>query len=81
MVLTFDETVKELWKIIDLSKTGSKIKAKSINLMLSVTKERYSILKKEIDIIKTKPYKNLVDEGSNIHFRQTSVILDGIAVQ
>jgi predicted transcriptional regulator len=43
MMLTLDETVKELWKIIDSSKTGSKEKAKSINLILNVTKERRSI--------------------------------------
>ena len=60
MMLTLDETVKELWKIIDSSKTGSKEKAKSISLIMNVTKERRSILEKEIDIIKTKAYKNLV---------------------
>ncbi len=60
--LTLDETVKELWKIIDSSKTRSKEKAKSIGLILSITKERRSILEKEIDIIKTKAYKNLVGD-------------------
>jgi predicted transcriptional regulator len=65
MMLTLDETVKELWKIIDSSKTGSKEKAKSINLILSVTKERRLILEKKIDIIKTKAYKNLV--GDRLH--------------
>ena len=54
MMLTLDEAVKELWKIIDSPKTGSKEKAKSINLILNVTKERRSILEKEIDIIKTE---------------------------
>jgi len=62
MMLTLDETVKELWKIIDSYKTGSKEKAKSINLILSVTKERRLILEKEIDIIKTKAYRNLVGD-------------------
>lgn len=62
MMLTLDETVKELWKIIDSSKTGSKEKAKSINLILNVTKERRSMLEKRIDIIKTKAYRNLVGD-------------------
>ncbi len=62
MMLTLDETVKELWKIIDSSKTGSKEKAKSINLILHITKERRLILEKKIDIIKTKAYRNLVGD-------------------
>ena len=62
MMLILDETVKELWKIIDSSKTSPKEKAKSISLILSVTKERRLILEKEIDIIKTKAYKNLVGD-------------------
>jgi predicted transcriptional regulator len=62
MMMTLDEAVKELWKIIDSSKTGSKEKAKSINLILNITKERRLILEKEIDIIKTKAYKNLVGD-------------------
>jgi predicted transcriptional regulator len=62
MMLTLDETVKELWKIIDSSKTGSKEKAKSISLILSITKERRSIIEKKIDIIKTKAYRNLVGD-------------------
>ncbi len=65
MMLTLDETVKELWKIIDSSKTSSKEKAKSINLILNVTKERRSMLEKEIDILKTEAYKNLV--GDRLH--------------
>lgn len=48
------ETVKELWKIIDSSKTSSKDKTKSINLILNIMKERRSILEKEITIIKNK---------------------------
>jgi predicted transcriptional regulator len=62
IMLTLDETVKELWKIIDSSKTGSKEKAKSINLILHITKERRLILEKKIDIIKTKAYRNLVGD-------------------
>ena len=42
MMLTLDESVKELWKIIDSSKTNSKEKAKSIDLILNITKERLS---------------------------------------
>ena len=34
MMLTLDLTVKELWKIIDSSKTGSKEKAKSIRFLI-----------------------------------------------
>ena len=62
IMLILDETVKELWKIIESSKTSSKEKTKSINLILNVTKERRSILEKEIDIIKTKAYRNLVGD-------------------
>ena len=62
MMLTLDEAAKELWKIIDSSKTNSKEKAKSISLKLTVTKERHLILEKEIDIIKIKAYKNLVGD-------------------
>jgi hypothetical protein len=40
MILIFDETIKELWKIIDSSKPGSKEKTKSIGLILDISKER-----------------------------------------
>ena len=39
IMLTLDETVKELWIIIDSSKTGSKEKAKSISLILILLKK------------------------------------------
>jgi hypothetical protein len=61
--LIFDETLKELWNIIEFPKAGSKEKAKPINLILSVTKERHLILEKEIDIIETKACGNLVGHG------------------
>ncbi len=52
MMLTLDETVKDLWKITDSSKTGSKEKAKSISLTLSVTKERRLILEKALVLLR-----------------------------
>ena len=59
MMLILDETVKELWKIIDSSKTSSKEKTKSINLILNITKERRSILEKEIGMLRIKMHENL----------------------
>jgi len=49
MILNLDESIKELWKIVDSSKTGSKEKTKSIGLILTITKERRSILEKKND--------------------------------
>jgi hypothetical protein len=43
-------------------KTGSKEIHLSINLILYITKERHLILEKEIDVIKTKAYRNLVGD-------------------
>ena len=64
IMLTLDEMVEELWKIIDSTKTGSKEKAKSINLILNVTIERRSILKKDVDIIRMKMHKDLFGDRS-----------------
>ena len=48
MMLILDETVKELWKIIDSSKTGSKEKAKSINLILILLKKGVHYWKRKL---------------------------------
>jgi hypothetical protein len=64
IMLNLDEMVEELWKIIDSTKTGSKEKAKSINLILNVTKERSSILEKDVDIIRMKMHKDLFGDRS-----------------
>ena len=58
MDLIFDESIKELWKIIDSSKTSSKEKTKSIGLILTITKERRSILEKKADMLKSKIHEN-----------------------
>lgn len=52
MDLIFDESIKELWKIIDSSKTSSKEKTKSIGLILTITKEKRSILEKKVVMLK-----------------------------
>jgi len=59
MDLIYDESIKELWKIIDSSKTGSKEKTKSIGLILTITKERRSILEKKIGMLRSKIHENL----------------------
>jgi hypothetical protein len=53
------EAIKELWKIIDSPKTSSKDKNKSINLILSITKECRLLLEKEIGLIHSKKIDNL----------------------
>ncbi|HXT83828.1 MAG TPA: hypothetical protein VN704_05785 [Verrucomicrobiae bacterium] len=58
MDLIFDESIKELWKIIDSSKTSSKEKTKSIGLILTITKERRSIMEKKADMLKSKIHEN-----------------------
>ena len=63
--LILGETVKELWKIIDSSKTSSKDKTKSITLILNIMKEKRSILEKQITIIKNKKHNEFFD---NIRF-------------
>jgi hypothetical protein len=52
MTLILDEAVKELWEISDSSKTSSKEKTKSIGLILTITKERRSILEKKVGILR-----------------------------
>jgi hypothetical protein len=47
MILNLDEAVKELWELINSSKTSSKEKTKSIGLILTITKARLSILEKK----------------------------------
>ena len=64
MDLIFDESIKELWKIVDSSKTNSKEKTKSIGLIINITKEKRSILEKKIGMLKSKKYENLF--GKNI---------------
>jgi hypothetical protein len=64
MTLILDEAVKELWKIIDSYKTSSKDKNKSIGLILTITKERRSILEKKVGMLKSKTYGNLF--GKNL---------------
>jgi hypothetical protein len=59
MISNLDESIKELWKIIDSSKTSSKEKTKSIGLILVITKERRSILEKEVSMRKSKMHENL----------------------
>lgn len=59
--LILGETVKELWKIIDSSKTSSKDKTKSITLILNIMKEKRSILEKQITIIKNKKHNEFFD--------------------
>jgi predicted transcriptional regulator len=59
MILNLDEAVKELWELIDSSKTSSKEKTKSIGLILAITKERRSILEKKIGMLKSKMHENL----------------------
>ena len=58
--LVLNETIKELWKIIDSPKAGSKEKTKSINLMLNIIKEFHLILDKEISIMRSKQYNGLL---------------------
>jgi len=58
MDLIFDESIKELWKIIDSSKTSSKEKTKSIGLILTITRERRSIMEKKADMLKSKIHEN-----------------------
>lgn len=62
--LILGETVKELWKIIDSSKTSSKDKTKSITLILNIMKEKRSILEKQITIIKNKKHNEFFDNIS-----------------
>ena len=64
MTLILDEAVKELWQLIDSSKTSSKEKTKSIGLILAITKERRSILEKKIGMLNTKIHENLF--GKNL---------------
>ena len=59
MTLILDEAVKELWEVIDSSKTSSKEKTKSIGLILTITKERRSILEKKIGMLRTKKYESM----------------------
>jgi predicted transcriptional regulator len=59
MTLILDESIKELWKIIDAPKTNSKDKVKSIGLILNISKERREILEKQINIMRTKAYENI----------------------
>ena len=59
MDLIFDESIKELWKIIDSSKTSSKEKTKSIGLILTITKEKRSILEKKSSMLMSKIHENL----------------------
>lgn len=47
-----DESMKELWRIIDSSKTRSKDKNKSINLILNIIKQKVAILDKEIYVVR-----------------------------
>jgi hypothetical protein len=54
MNLIFDETIKELWEIIDLPKYSSKEKTKSIGLILNISKERQSVLEKRIGMLRSK---------------------------
>jgi hypothetical protein len=49
-----DESIKELWKIIYSSKSGSKEKTRLISLILNIVKETYLILEKEIHILRVK---------------------------
>jgi len=64
MILILDESIKELWKIIDSSKTSSKEKTKSISLILAMSKERRSIVEKKVGILRSKMHENLF--GKNI---------------
>jgi predicted transcriptional regulator len=59
MTLNLDEAVKELWTIIDSSKTSSKEKTKSIGLILAISKERRSMLEKKIGMLRSKIHENL----------------------
>jgi len=59
MILILDGAVKELWEISDSSKTSSKEKTKSIGLILTITKERRSILEKKVGILRTKIHENI----------------------
>ena len=58
--LVLNETIKELWKIIDSPKDDSNEKTKSINLMLNIIKESHLILDKEISIMRSKQYNGLL---------------------
>ena len=83
MDLIFDESIKELWKIIDSSKTSSKEKTKSIGLILTITKERRSILEKKIGILRSKIHENIFKKtyfsclkhhyiyGNSVHLQYT----------
>ena len=53
MILVLDEAVKELWETVDSSKTSSKDKNKSIGLILTIAKERRSILEKKVGMLKS----------------------------
>jgi hypothetical protein len=64
MILILDGAVKELWEISDSSKTSSKEKTKSIGLILTITKERRSILEKKVGILRTKIHENIF--GKNL---------------
>ena len=64
MDLIFDESIKELWKIIDSSKTSSKEKTKSIGLILTITKERRSILEKTCFSCLNLAFASLYDSGN-----------------
>ncbi|MDF0682269.1 MAG: hypothetical protein P0116_15025 [Candidatus Nitrosocosmicus sp.] len=55
-----NESIKELWKIIDSPKAGSKDKTKSITLILNIIKETHAILDKEIGIMRSKQYNGLL---------------------